>query len=606
MKENLRFNTEIIKMLDKFCRVIYAVLQHSTAQHSTAQHSTAQHSTAQHSTAQHNTAQHKLISFFLIFLIHFILTKTVIPCEANKSYIFGNDSWVVDNIHLDDPDGVWMQTANGKEYFYSRTNQKYFYENQYFGFQEVLRRKGLFAYNEYGQKVEFSKENAGKIFSDLLNRGSLLYVYNDTHDIVPLFSFSFSTRSLGGFLLTDINGEPLYFPSVTYSKTVLAGSVKKVILYDEYGQKIRDESGEDFAMYYGETLDYGMEYDLLTFLSVENGTNKAYMLDPQKNKIYIYNRNGDQLYIEKNPYEYLFPGKYWPNAKPYDHDSLLINSDIRYLNVGDKIYFLTEAGAKIFVNPPSYSYYFRPVLYDTQSSPRYVVDLSESYYYDHTTRSFNYNGTQVPRYTIDKSGTLTLMTVRGENGWYDPNTWGFLYAANGQSAHIHKLPESGISPKAVNERANFTSAADRSRDITISIPRLGVDTGVFGVPGEYGMWDVSWLGYYGGWLQNSDFPGTFESSNSVITAHSYLYNGMPGPFAHLNELGYGDQIYIHAFGEDYIYTVIENKTTFEDDLSVLKKRDFPCLTLITCKGYDEASDKYLYRVVIHARLTEIN
>lgn len=556
-----------------------------------------------------NTTQQLFRYIFKIFLFLaglFIFNGICFPCEANNSYAFGNDSWIVDNIHLNDPDGVWMETEDGKQYFYGRTKQKYFYENQLFALEKVLKRPGLFAYNAYGQKVEFTKENANKIYMDLLNDRSFLYAYNDTHDMVPLISFSFSEKYLGGFLLTDINGEPLYFPSITYSKTLLAGSIKKVILYDKYGHKIRDDSGEDFAMYYGETIDDGRGVDLLTFLSVETGTNKAYMLDPQKNKIYIYNRNGDQLYIEKNPYSYLFGGRVWPDAKPYDHNSLMIDSNITYLNVGDKIYFLTEAGARIFVNPFRTFYYYLPILYDYTSTPRYAVDLSESYYYDGETRSFRYFGTQVPRYALNNDGKLTLLTVRGENGWYDPNTWGYLYTKDGIPVHRQKLPDAGISPNNTFDQSNYFSAAGSSGDITISISKLGVNSDILGVPGEYGMWDVSWLGNYVGWLSDSDFPGTLGDSNSVLTAHSYLFNGSPGPFAHIAELGYGDQINLHALGKDYVYTVIENITTSDDDLDVLNRTGFPCLTLITCKGYDESSDSYLYRVVIKARLTEID
>lgn len=554
---------------------------------------------------EHRTFESVCTNIILIIFFSFLFFGEFHSCDANKTYAFGNDSWIVDNVHLNDPNGVWMDTSEGRQYFYDKTKQKLFYENQLLAFQKVLRRSGLFAYNEYGQKVDFSRENADNILSDLIKRGSFLYAYNDTHDIVPLFSFSFSTKFLGEFLLTDISGKPLYFPSVTYSKTLFAGSVKKVLLYDKNGHKNRDNSGEDFAMYYGDALDSGTGVDLLTFLSVESGTNKAYMLDPQKNKIYIYNRNGDQLYIEKNPFSYLFSGKSWLNAKPYAHDSLLINSDITFLNVGDQIYFLTEAGAKIFVYPSSLVSYSLPILYDNHSIPRYVVDLSELYYYDSKTGFFRYTGSYVPKYVLNKNQTLTLLTVRGENGWYDAKSWELLYTTDGK-VYRKKLPEAGISPKRAVEQNNYVFAADRSRDVTVSIPKLGVDTGVLGVSGDYGIWDVSWLGNYAGWLQNSDFPGTLGDSNSVLTAHSYLFNGTPGPFVRIAELGYGDQIYLRAFGENYVYTVIDNKTTFDNDMSVLNKFGFPCLTLITCKGYDENSDSYLYRVVIRARLTEIN
>ena len=46
------------------------------------------------------------------------------------------------------------------------------------------------------------------------------------------------------------------------------------------------------------------------------------------------------------------------------------------------------------------------------------------------------------------------------------------------------------------------------------------------------------------------------SVDRVLTAHVYLANGLPGPFANLNELKYGDQIIIHAYGQRDIWCVV--------------------------------------------------
>jgi len=39
--------------------------------------------------------------------------------------------------------------------------------------------------------------------------------------------------------------------------------------------------------------------------------------------------------------------------------------------------------------------------------------------------------------------------------------------------------------------------------------------------------------------------------------------------------------------------------------SVIKHEELPWVTLITCRGYDEASNSYKYRVVVRAVLVDV-
>jgi LPXTG-site transpeptidase (sortase) family protein len=91
----------------------------------------------------------------------------------------------------------------------------------------------------------------------------------------------------------------------------------------------------------------------------------------------------------------------------------------------------------------------------------------------------------------------------------------------------------------------------------------------------------------------------------VVTGHVYLSNGQPGPFVNLSGLRWGDQIIVHTFGQRHIYEIQTNRYHSPDDLSALKHEDQAWLTLITCRGYEETSDSYKYRIVTRAILTNV-
>jgi LPXTG-site transpeptidase (sortase) family protein len=139
--------------------------------------------------------------------------------------------------------------------------------------------------------------------------------------------------------------------------------------------------------------------------------------------------------------------------------------------------------------------------------------------------------------------------------------------------------------------------------VILEIPSLHVKIPIVGVPKKNGMWNVSWLGNQAGWLEGSAFPSW--NGNSVLTGHVYLASGLPGPFVDLNGLKYGDKIIIHAYGQRYTFAVQTNKLVNPDDKSVLKHEEKPWLTLITCKDYDEKTDRYKKRVVVRSVLVRV-
>ena len=71
-------------------------------------------------------------------------------------------------------------------------------------------------------------------------------------------------------------------------------------------------------------------------------------------------------------------------------------------------------------------------------------------------------------------------------------------------------------------------------------------------------------------------------------------------FVGLYRLHYGDEVYIHAWGQAYTFSVRENARIAPNDWSILRHEEYSWLTLLTCQGYDTASDSYRYRRAVRA------
>ncbi|HEY5157126.1 MAG TPA: class F sortase, partial [Anaerolineales bacterium] len=183
----------------------------------------------------------------------------------------------------------------------------------------------------------------------------------------------------------------------------------------------------------------------------------------------------------------------------------------------------------------------------------------------------------------------------------DPNETSLVTAAS------TILPVTGFAPQHVTvlsaqpaEKAN----ADLG-DLWLEIPRLGVQMPIVGVPQSVdGTWDVSWLGNDAGWLQGSAFPTW--TGNSVLTGHVYNPDGKPGPFVYLNQMWWDDKIIVHAGGAQYIYTVrTVTQVSPNDTAAMMKHQTIPWITLVTCRGYDQSSNSYKYRVLVRAVLVDV-
>ena len=167
-----------------------------------------------------------------------------------------------------------------------------------------------------------------------------------------------------------------------------------------------------------------------------------------------------------------------------------------------------------------------------------------------------------------------------------------------------RLPATGFAPGRVTNLPAQTTTYQPLGDVWLEIPRLSEQINVVGVPFSMDGWDISWLGNDAGWLENTALPGV--AGNSVLTGHVTDALGQPGPFATLNQLWYGDQIILHAWDQLYIYGVRSVKQVSPDAVSsVITHKTLSWLTLVTCKGYNETSNAYNYRVAVQAVLVQV-
>jgi len=203
---------------------------------------------------------------------------------------------------------------------------------------------------------------------------------------------------------------------------------------------------------------------------------------------------------------------------------------------------------------------------------------------------------------IQQSAYNHLSTERG----FDSANGVDLYGASASAElNVVSLPQTGFAPGRETKLGNVPAGAyAKTGNMTIEIPRLGVDIPIVGVPFTHGTWNVAWLGNQAGYLEGTAFPTW--SGNSVITGHDYLPSGLPGPFVNIGTLEWGDEIIVHAFGQDYIFEVRGVSYIEPNDTALAFRHEvLPWLTLLTCREYDEESNAYRLRVVIQAVLVEI-
>jgi LPXTG-site transpeptidase (sortase) family protein len=168
------------------------------------------------------------------------------------------------------------------------------------------------------------------------------------------------------------------------------------------------------------------------------------------------------------------------------------------------------------------------------------------------------------------------------------------------------LPATGFPPDRVTPlEAQPAYLTYQGLGLQLEIPRLGLEMPVVGVPQENGTWNVTWLGREVGWLEGTAFPTWV--GNAVLTGHVTDAEGRPGPFAHLENLGYDDEVVIHLAGQRYEFRVREKRLVQPTNthFALAHLEGYPYLTLVTCRGFDEAHGTYQWRWVIRAVLVSV-
>jgi LPXTG-site transpeptidase (sortase) family protein len=166
------------------------------------------------------------------------------------------------------------------------------------------------------------------------------------------------------------------------------------------------------------------------------------------------------------------------------------------------------------------------------------------------------------------------------------------------------IPATGFAPMRMTRLTSQPAEKLYSAsEIRLEIPTLNVNIPIVGIPLVDGNWDVTWLGDKAGYLEGTAFPT--RPGNSAIAGHVYNSDGEPGPFIGLVQLRYGAEIYLHAWGEKYIYQVRENRLTTPNDQSVFKHEEYSWITLLTCQGYNQANNTYKWRRAVRAVLVKI-
>jgi LPXTG-site transpeptidase (sortase) family protein len=162
------------------------------------------------------------------------------------------------------------------------------------------------------------------------------------------------------------------------------------------------------------------------------------------------------------------------------------------------------------------------------------------------------------------------------------------------------IPAAGFAPGRVSVRAAPAVSYPSLGDVWLEIPRLNVRAAILGVPQNAdGTWDVTWLNADAGWLNGTAYPGW--QGNAVIAAHVYNADGEPGPFFGIANLTWGDVIRIHDNSIVSEFAVREELQAEPWDIgAMLLHKTSPWLTLMTCRGYDEAHNGYRYRILVRA------
>jgi LPXTG-site transpeptidase (sortase) family protein len=134
------------------------------------------------------------------------------------------------------------------------------------------------------------------------------------------------------------------------------------------------------------------------------------------------------------------------------------------------------------------------------------------------------------------------------------------------------------------------------------IPKLSLDAPVVLAPIKDQTWQVDHLGQAVGHLEGTAPPGS--ESNIVLAGHITLAAEVYGPFAGLGQLISGDEIIVYEGDRPSKYVVDDFQTVERTAVEVTYPSNTGQITLITCQNWDDATGRYLQRLIVKGHLVK--
>jgi LPXTG-site transpeptidase (sortase) family protein len=179
-------------------------------------------------------------------------------------------------------------------------------------------------------------------------------------------------------------------------------------------------------------------------------------------------------------------------------------------------------------------------------------------------------------------------------------------AAKSAASGAALIPVTGFAPNKVTvlPAQPVNSPYKSLGEIRIEIPTLGINYPIVGAMLDKDTWNLTWLKDSVAYLEGSAYPTL--TGNTVLSAHVMDANNNLGPFSDIKGMQSGQKIYIHAYGQVYVYQVQENRKIIPTSISsVFKHEEYSWVTLVTCENFNEKTGLYNYRRMVRAVLISV-
>ncbi|MBN1430347.1 MAG: sortase [Anaerolineae bacterium] len=216
-------------------------------------------------------------------------------------------------------------------------------------------------------------------------------------------------------------------------------------------------------------------------------------------------------------------------------------------------------------------------------------------------------------------GIGVILVIRAWQAWRYRKAYGYdIYTADSRRkkllrwatlAPISLIVIAGIyvwqlSRPPISAQVDLTSTIeeiDPLADMSLVIPRIGIDVKVIEAPIVGQQWNIDHLTNEVAHLEGTALPG--KPGNAALAGHVTIPGAGWGPFKDLETLQIEDRIFITVGEETFVYAIAEITTVDADAVEVVLPTDDTRLTLLTCTGWDGDLEHYTQRIVVVAYLT---